>query len=125
MKHLLKSIDKMCKYKMDLANTEWTRFGLHTDVQMDRWYTNNTLLLEGKINHTESYTLGNTAATQYFPPINADENWTQAADQVMGKFCQCYMIRVPGHVVWPGPTQPVEIGSLLLTWFNFNPRMDK
>ena len=86
--HLLKSVDKMCKYKMDPASTEWTTFGLHTDVQMDRRYAKNTLLFKCKINHTESYTLGKTADTQYFPVINADENWTQAADWVMGKFCQ-------------------------------------
>ena len=40
MTHLLKLVDKMCRYQMDPASfvedTEWTPFGLNTDRQMDK-----------------------------------------------------------------------------------------
>ena len=38
--HSLKSADKICEYKLDLASivedTDWTQFGLQTDEWMDR-----------------------------------------------------------------------------------------
>ena len=41
MTHLLKLLDKVCKYEMDPASivedTEWTRFCPQMDGQMDKW----------------------------------------------------------------------------------------
>ena len=43
--HLLKLVDKMCKYKMDptsiVEDTEWTQFHLQTDGRIDGWTKRN------------------------------------------------------------------------------------
>ena len=56
--HLLKLLDKMCKYKMDLVSiedTEQTRFCPQTDRQTDRWTQGETSIPPFQLHWSRGY----------------------------------------------------------------------